>query len=94
VSKFHSILCLLAQESRLIKKSLVLRKTCAQFWVDRTTPDSFPDKSENVLGRLVWVWSGLFRIGFFNLMFIHYFGHILLTMCPIDLILFPLHLHL
>jgi hypothetical protein len=57
VSKFHSILCLIAQESWLGKKGLVLSKNYAQFWVDRTSLSQFPDKSRTIWGGLVWVWG-------------------------------------
>jgi hypothetical protein len=53
VSKFHSILCLVAQESRLGSKCLVLKKNCEQFWADRTSPGQFPDKSGTIPGGLV-----------------------------------------
>jgi hypothetical protein len=55
VSKFHSILCLVAQESRLGRKGPVLTKNCAPFWVDRTSPSQYPDKSRIVPGGLVRV---------------------------------------
>jgi hypothetical protein len=43
VSKFHSILCLVAQESRLERKGSILNKNYAQFWVDQTSPGQFLD---------------------------------------------------
>jgi hypothetical protein len=52
VSMFYSILCLVAQESRLGRKSSVLNKNYVQFWVDRTSPGRFPDMSRTVQGRL------------------------------------------
>jgi hypothetical protein len=48
VAKFYSILCLVAQESRLKRKGSVLNKNCAQFWVDPTILSRFPDKSETI----------------------------------------------
>jgi hypothetical protein len=59
MSKFHSILCLVARESRLGKKGLVLSKNSVQFWADRTSPGRFLDKSGTVPGGLVWVWGEL-----------------------------------
>jgi hypothetical protein len=87
VSKFHSILRLIAQESWLRKKGLVLSKNYAQFWVDRTSLSQFPDKSGTI-------WGGLVRIGFFSPRIIHYFCHILLIGCLIDPVLFLLHSYL
>jgi hypothetical protein len=78
VSKFHSILCLIAQKSMLEKKCSVLWKNCAQFWANRTSPGlgwTSPD----------WV---------FSLRVVHCFYHILLTVCSIGPILFPLHSYL
>jgi hypothetical protein len=37
MSKFYSILCLVAQESNLRRKYSVLRKNCEKLWVDRTS---------------------------------------------------------
>jgi hypothetical protein len=53
MSNFHSILCLVAQESRLGRKCLVLTQNCAQFYADRTSPGQYLDKSRTVLGGLV-----------------------------------------
>jgi hypothetical protein len=83
VFKFHSILCLVAQESRLERKGSVLSKSYAKLCVNRTSPGRFPNKSGTVPGELV-------RVGIFSSAFNDCFGHILLTGCPIDLILFPL----
>jgi hypothetical protein len=78
VSKFHPIWCFIAQESKL-KKS---------FGVDRTYPAILPDISSKTghirsnAGHVCWT--------VFSPMFIHCFGHILLTECPFDPILLPL----
>jgi hypothetical protein len=82
VSNFHSILCLVAQESRLGRKGSTLTKNCAKFWADRTSPGRFPHKSGIVSSGLVW-------IGFFSPTAVHCFSHILLSGCLIDFILFP-----
>jgi hypothetical protein len=87
MSKFYSVLFLVTQESRFRKKSSVLIKNCAQFWAYRTSPGHFLDKSGIVPSELVW-------IGFFSPMVVHCFGHILVSGCPIDPILFSLHLYL
>jgi hypothetical protein len=87
MSKFHSVLCLVAQESRCEKKGPVLIKNCVQFWADQTSLGHFLDKSGTVPSELV-------RIGVFSPTVVHCFGHILLSRCPIDPILFSLHLYL
>jgi hypothetical protein len=89
MSKFHSILCIVAQESRLERKGLVLNKNCAQFWMDRTSPGQFLDKSRTVPGGLVRDWGRLVRIGIFSSTFDDYFERNLLTISPIDPILLP-----
>jgi hypothetical protein len=89
-SKFHSILCLIAQESRLGRKSSVLNKNCAQFWVDRTSPGQFSDQSRTGLGGLVRVWGRLVSVGIFSSTFDGCFERHLLTVSPIDSILLPL----
>jgi hypothetical protein len=53
MSKFHSVLCLIAQESRFEKKGSVLIKNYAQFWADRTSLGHFPDKSGTIPSELV-----------------------------------------
>jgi hypothetical protein len=90
VSKFHSILCLIAQESRLRRKGLVLNKNCAQFLEDRTCLSRFSDKSGIVPGELVRVWGGLVQVGIFSLIFDNYFERNLLTVSLIDPILLSL----
>jgi hypothetical protein len=80
VSKFPSILCLVAQESRLGRKCSVLNNNCVQFWVDRTSPSQFPDKYGPIPG-------GLVRTGFFSSTFDNSFEDNLLTVSPIDHIL-------
>jgi hypothetical protein len=81
VSMFHSILCLVAQESRVGRKGSVLENT--QFWVDRTSPGVFLKKSETVPG-------GLVQTGFFISTFDDCFECNLLTVSLIDLILLSL----
>jgi hypothetical protein len=66
VSKFHSILCLVAQESRLGRKGLVLIKNYTRFWVDRISLGLYSDKFRTVLGGLVWVKGGLIRNDIFS----------------------------
>jgi hypothetical protein len=83
VSMFHSILCLIAQESRVGRKGSVLEKNYTQFWVDRTSPGVFLKKSETVPG-------GLVQTGFFISTFDDCFECNLLTVSLIDLILVSL----
>jgi hypothetical protein len=90
VSKFHFILCLVAQESRLGRKDSVLNKNYAQFWVDRTSPSQFLDKSRTVPGGLVRFKGGLVRIEFFSSTNDYCFECNLLTISPSDFILLPL----
>jgi hypothetical protein len=61
-----------------------------QFWVDRTSPGRFPNKSEIVPGGLVRAKGGLVWIGFFSSTFDDCFEHNLQTVSLIDLILFLL----
>jgi hypothetical protein len=87
VSMFHSILCLIAQESRLRRKGSVMNKNCPQFWVDRTSPSRFSDKSVTIPGGLVQIWGGLVWIGNFSSTFDDSFVCNLLTVSTIDHIL-------
>jgi hypothetical protein len=52
------------------------------FWEEKSAPETYWTLSENPRQCLTEIFSPTF---------IHGFGHILLTGCPIDLILFPLH---
>jgi hypothetical protein len=78
VSKFHLFWCPVAQESKLRRK----------FLVGRTYPARFPDISAEI-GHIRSK-AGHVRRGVSAATFIHCFGHILLTGCPIDPVLFPL----
>jgi hypothetical protein len=80
VSKFHPIWCLIAQESKLRRK----------FLGDQTYPAILPDISTEIghirskVGYVHWTFS--------TATFDNSFGHILLTGCLIDPILFPMRL--
>jgi hypothetical protein len=60
-----------------------LEQNYAQFWVDRTSSALLHDKSGTVLG-------GLVQTGVFSSTFDDCFEHNLLTVSPIDTILFLL----
>jgi hypothetical protein len=79
VSKFHPFWCPVAQESKLE----------GSFWVGQTYPARLLDISAetgHIRSKVRHVYRGVSVATF-----IRYFGHILLTGCPIDHILFPLH---
>jgi hypothetical protein len=90
VSKFHLILSLVAQESKLGRKSLILRKNYEQFWVDQTSPVLLPDKSDTVQGGLVQLKGRQVYADIFSSTFDDYFEHNLLTISLIDHIFLPL----
>jgi hypothetical protein len=86
VSKFHSIWCPIAQESRLKRKGWIL-------WENRVSRYLIPDKVRNS-HTLSGPTPDIVRPRVFNPMFVNSFRHILLTGCPIDPILFLLRLEL
>jgi hypothetical protein len=92
MSKFDLILCLLAQESKLWRKGLILCNNCEQFWVDQTSSVLLPDKSGTVQGRLVWLKGGQVQSNIFSSIFDDCFERNLLTVSLIGPILLPLAL--
>jgi hypothetical protein len=79
VSEFHPIWCLIAQELKLRRKFLGGLDIYPLFRI-------YPAEIRHIRFKVGHVHRTVF-----SPMFVYCFDHILLTGCPIDLILFPLH---
>jgi hypothetical protein len=105
VFKFHSIWSIITQESNLGKNDRFCEKIAFSrdllsdnVWPHRTMSDVTQTRSGlqfcalETLSQTMSGSTGQCLTETFSPTFIHDFGHILLTGCPIDLILFLMHL--